>query len=446
VLAIVVSREDSASVNIGERLLELADWTDHEDSDRPDEAGGGTYHRLPDPDPVELRTFDELHLYLERAADAFSTPPDLLVFASRHAGDTGALLTAHTTGNFGSAEFGGEDFSVAEAAPNALALIREAFDEHAPEEYEVGMECTHHGPADVGCPSLFAELGSGEAQWSDGAGAAAVARAILDLRGVDPGRERSLVGIGGGHYVHRFERLVLETDWAVGHVASDWALADVGDPREHPDVFEAAFEASGATRALLDAEADTEELREFLVDLGYEAVSETWLRETGGVPLSLVERVEAEFGTVAEGTRFGARATGGVEFVEAALPEGLLVECVGIDHDRAREAVRTRSVAFATVESGTVPTGPVLLADAGDRAAIVDALAPILEERYDEVTRNGDTVTARTREFDPQKARTLGVSEGPAFGKLASGQPVEVGGRTIDPEAVTSVREERFEF
>jgi D-aminoacyl-tRNA deacylase len=453
VLAIVVSRADSASVNVGERLLELADWTEHEDTDTPESDGGGTYHRLEDGNgsgdaPVELRTFEALHLHLERPADAFSETPDLLVFASRHAGDTDALLTAHTTGNFGPAEFGGEDYALAEAAPNALARIREAFAEHAPAGYEVGLECTHHGPTDVGCPSLFAELGSDEAQWEDEAGAEAVARAILDLRGVDPRRERSLVGLGGGHYVHRFERLVVETDWAVGHVASDWALGDVGDPREHPAVFREAFEASEATRALLDADADTDATREFVADLGYDVVSETWLRETSGIPLELVERVEATFGPVARGTRFGRRAasTEPDTFVEAALPERLLEECVGIDRDRARAAVAERTVAFETAESGTVPTGAVLLGASDDRGAILDALLPLLESRYDEVARNADTVIVRTREFDPEKAATLGVSEGPAFGKLASGQAVEVGGRTIDPEAVTSVREETFEL
>jgi len=453
VLAIVVSREDSASVNVGERLLELADWTARADPDTPEPDGGGTYHRLEEGDETggasaELRTFETLHLHLERPAAAFSETPDLLVFASRHAGDTDALLTAHTTGNVGPAEFGGEDYALAEAAPNALARIREAFAEHAPAGYEVGLECTHHGPTDVGCPSLFAELGSDEAQWEDSAGAEAVARAILDLRGVDPYRERTVVGIGGGHYVHRFERLVVETDWAVGHVASDWALADVGDPREHPAVFREAFEASGATRALLDGDADTDATREFVAELGYEVVSETWLRETSGVPLELVERVEATFGPVAGGTRFGERATSADTdgFVEATLPERLLEECVGIDRDRARAAVAERTVAFETAESGTVPTGAVLLDHTADRAAIVDALLPLLESRYDEVARNADTVIARRREFDPEKAATLGVSEGPAFGKLASGQAVEVGGRTIDPEAVTSVREETFEL
>lgn len=447
-LAIVVSRADSASVNIAERLCELADWHATEDDTRPDGEGGGTVYRLGggDPPDAELREFDDLHLYLDRPAVAFSATPDLLVFASRHAGDTGPLLTAHTTGNFGPAEYGGADHALAPAAPAALRRFRLEVAEHAPDDYEVGMECTHHGPTEVGCPSLFAELGSSETEWTDPAGAEAVARGILSLVGVDPQGERAVVGFGGGHYVHRFERLLTETDWAVGHVAADWGLADMGDPAARRGVLEAAFERSGATRALLDGDADTEAFRELIADLGHEAVSETWLRETSGVPLDLVKQVEERLGPISAGTRFGdAAAEAETDALrEATLPGALLEACVGIDRDRCRDLVAADAVAFTTEESGTVPTGRVLLAGGRDVETVVDGLVTLLGKKYDEVERDGDTVTVRTRGFDPEKARTLGVSEGPAFGKLASGQPVEVGGRTIQPETVRSLTEESF--
>jgi len=457
VIAIVVSGADSASEHIGDRLLELADWEAREDDSRPDGAGGGTYYRR---EGFELRTFEDLHLEVEDAAEAFreapsdsdraggSRPradPDLLLFVSRHSGDTGPLLTAHFTGNFGPAEFGGTAGGLAEACPNAHAELLAAFDEHAPDGYEVGTECTHHGPSSVGVPSMFVELGSDEPQWDDPEGARAVARAVLDLDGVDPHRERQLVAFGGGHYAPRVERVVRETDWAVGHVAADWVLDAMGSPDANRDVLRRAFAASRADRALIDG--DRPELEAALADLGYDVVSETWLRETTGVPLGLVESLEADLASVAEGLRFGDAAPdvgGDADYGVVALPDELLAEAQGIDPDAVREAVEARALAFETEQGGTRAAGRAAVREPADREAIVDALADLLDEKYDAVAREDGAVVAREVAFDPEKAETLGVPEGPAFGKLSAGEPVAVGDREIDPEAVRTERVREF--
>jgi D-aminoacyl-tRNA deacylase len=449
VLAIVVSRADSASAHIGEHLLDLADWTEHTDGSRPDGAGGGTVHRSAG---AELREFDDLHLHLDGVASAFGAvdegparDPDLLAFASRHAGDTGPLLTAHHTGNFGPAEYGGTDGELAAAAPNAAAFTLGALTEYAPDDYEAGLECTHHGPTDVGCPSLFVEVGSDEPQWEDPDAARAVARAILDLRDVAPTRDRTVVGFGGGHYVPRFERVVRETDWAVGHVAADWGLDDLGDP-DAPSArgtLREAFEESGATRALV--EGDHPELEAVLADLGYRVVGETYLRETTGVPLDTVERAAEGLGGVADGLRFGDPSTGYEgALTPVDLPAELVDEGEGIDRERTYRAVASRAVAFDTRENGTLLGERALLPEGTDRAELVGDLVALLRERYDGVSVRADAVVARRTAFDPEKARTLGVPEGPAFGKLSAGEVVEVGGRTIEPEAVRSEEERRF--
>ncbi|MEF8851450.1 MAG: D-aminoacyl-tRNA deacylase [Haloarculaceae archaeon] len=496
-LAVVVSRADSASVHVGEHLREAADWTEHADATRSDGEGGEPVYRLggfegdttADPAdaaaPVELREFDALHLETEGVADAFGRvddgperDPDLLVFASRHAGETGPLLTAHHTGNFGAAEFGGEDRALARACPGAHRRVLEALAEHAPEGYEVGMECTHHGPTDVGAPSMFVELGSGPGEWDDPDGARAVARAILDLRGVDPdlpgdegsdgaadaepGEEtadrRHLVGVGGGHYAPRFERVVRETDWAVGHVAADWSLEELGDPDSEDGraVLDAAFTASAATRALVDGDAP--DVERAVEELGYRVVGETWVRETTGVPLGLVATLEDALGPVEAGTRFGdparavetpADATAGPgapaveDLVVAPLPGALLAEAQGIDADATRAAVADTALAFETTDNGARATGRAAFADAVDRERLVDGLADVLAGEY-EVERTDDAVLAREAAFDPDRARTLGVPEGPAFGKLSAGQPVEVDGETVHPETVHVERERRF--
>ncbi|AGB33040.1 hypothetical protein C488_10331 [Natrinema pellirubrum DSM 15624] len=457
-IAIVESRADRASVHICDRLRERADWTERTDDARPSADGGGTYYRT---EGAELRSFDDLHIELEAPAEAFDCDPDLLVFASRHSGDTGPLLTGHFTGNFGPAEFGGEPDALADAAPNALARLLEAFDEYAPAEYEVGMEGTHHGPTDVGCPSLFAELGSGDEQWDDPAGAEAVARAILTLRDVDPHRSRQVVGFGGNHYAPRFERIVRETDWAVGHVAPDWALKAMDHPTAHRDVLERAFDASDAEIALLDGEWPV--LEETLADLDCRLVGETWLREVDDRPLELVDRIEADLGPIADGVRFGDCRADAIHVVD--LPTDLLETAQGIDPNRVRTIVENHTVAFTTDNGGTrVGSRAAIPASAGDaaddrdgavgderdadtsgpRRAIVEGLTVVLEAKFDAVRLEAEAVVAEETAFDPKLAREAGVPEGPKFGALADGEPVTVDGETVSPERVLTERTRRF--
>jgi len=484
VIGIVVSRADSASEHVCEHLLELADWRRRVDDAHPDAEGGGEVFRT---DGFELRTFEEIHIDLAAAAAPFDDP-DLLVFASRHAGDTGPLLTAHFTGNFGPAKFGGADNAVATACPNALSAVVDALDERAPPAYDVGVEATHHGPTEVGVPSMFVELGSDEDQWRDPEGARAVAEAILELDGVAPHAERRpgdgdspavtdcpirrhVVGVGGGHYAPRFERIVRETGWHVGHVAADWALNAMGDPAEHRDVLDAAFERSEADLALVDdADGEHEAVVDAIEELGYRTVGERWLRETDGVPLSLVTPLEDELSPIAAGLRFGvpAREAELVPEDEVAivdLPDDLLAEAQGVDADAVRDAVERHAYAFETTESGSRTEGRAAFpvgsdaddsaadadssaADADDPAAyreLISALADVLAEKYDTVERRNGQLRVATEAFDPELAHAAGVPEGPAFGKLSNGQPVEVDGETVAPEDVRSVREAEFE-
>lgn len=460
-LGIVVSRADSASTHIAEHLLELTDWHESHDSARPDADGGGVvYHS----DEIELRVFDELHIYLDGVADAFTADLDCLAFASRHAGDTGPLLSAHHTGNFGPAEYGGSERRLARAAPNAHKRVLEAFEEVQPPGYEVATECTHHGPTDLDVPSLFCELGSDELQWTDPEGARAVATAILALRDVEPNSERILAGFGGGHYANRFRRVVRDTDWAVGHVGAAWALNEMGAPERNRRTLERAMAQSGAHHALVDGR--NEGVKTVLRDLGYRIVSETWVRETSGISLDLVCALEDRLASVDDGLRFGdlaaedgrdgdssrkerrdhgdSSAESTDRFTIASLPAALLDEAQGIDPEGTRATVASRTLAFDTTEGGTKVTGRVALADREAREEIVDALADVLSTKYDSVERNEEEVVARERAFDPGRARELGVPDGPAFGSLASGESVEVDDRRVAPDDVHTERERRF--
>jgi len=439
-IAIAVSRADEASTHICEHVLDLRAWTEHHDETRADGDGGGTVYRH---GPFELRTFDDLHLYLPGVAEAFDGDPDVLVVPSRHAGDTDELLTAHFTGNFGPAEYGGEDYDLAAACPGAHRAVYHALRAVAPDDYEVGMECTHHGPTDVGAPSMFVEIGSAEPQWRDPAAAEAAARAILELDDAEARPDRTLVGFGGGHYVPRFERVVRDTDWAMGHVAADWSLSEMGLPDRKTGVIRAAFEESGAELALIEGEHS--KLRRVIEELGYRVVDETWVRAVEGVDLTLVEALETAVRPVADGLRFGEQATDDDgEWHVVDLSPALLDEAQGVDEEVAHEAVRTATLAYETTQNGTRLAPRVVVAETADRERVVEGLLDVLRVEYDAVERDGDAVLLTETAFDPALAADRGVPEGPKFGQLAAGRSVNVDGETVTPDEVHAERTRRI--
>ena len=425
-IGIAVSTADEASEHIGEHLLDVGDFEETDDS----------VYRA---EGFELREFDDLHIDIEDPAAAFDDPV-LVVVVSRHAGDTGPLLTAHHTGNFGPAKYGGEDRSLAAACPNAHNHVVSSLAAYAPEGYEVGMECSHHGPTEVSAPSMFVELGSGAAEWRDTDGARAVAKAVLDLRGVEARTGRALVAFGGGHYAPRPTRIVEETNWGVGHVAADWCLDDLGDPHAHADTVDQMFEASRAEYAVVDG--DKPAIADVVADLGYRVVSETWVRQTDGVPLALVDSLESVLCSVEDGLRFGKPATDAdsgravADYTVVEVPDDLLEAAHAVDPDATVDAARRTALASDTEENGNRLAGTVAFADEECYTEFVGLLVDVLDRDYDDVTSEDGTLSATREAFDPAAASRLGVPEGPKFGQLAAGEAVAIDGAEVRPADV----------
>lgn len=435
VIGIVVSEEDPASVRIGEQLLELAEWT--EISLGPDSLEA---YRS---DEFELRKFAPLHLSLANVDEVFSTL-DSLVFVSRHAGETGPLLSTHFPGNVGDAAYGGSPYELPPADTAALRVVFDRLADHAPSGYDVGIECTHHGPSALNTPCLFVEVGSGPDEWSDQAAAKAVAQAVLDIpqSRADP-NHHTVVGIGGNHYAPRFERIMQDTSWRFGHIAADWGLAELAESAEQPAVIRAIFERSGTELAVFDG--DRPGLRELIESMGYRVVSETWVRQADGVDLDLVAIVEQHLGAIDAGTRLGEQIEVDPHNVKVrTLPEELLSVVEGIDREAALEAIASVSTGYVTTEGGNRLEGSILIPSDADGQTITNALCPIIGQQFDILDISGGEIVLREERFDPSLARDLGVPDGPAFGKLARGESVLVDGKQIHSADVTRTVERRI--
>jgi len=203
---------------------------------------------------------------------------DVYIFCSRHRAESGKpALLVHSTGNLGSeALFGGDPFSlsvsVASLVATALKTLQEEKESRNLEEFDVTMEATHHGPTSMNTPMLFVELGSDEKYWAHKEGARAVASAAIRCTKAQIEKE-SFIGFGGTHYVSKFNKLVLEKELIIGHMASKYALTDIP-----VSVVKQMVSRSDerVTRAVIDWKGTNQEQRAHLLpildDLGIELV------------------------------------------------------------------------------------------------------------------------------------------------------------------------------
>jgi D-aminoacyl-tRNA deacylase len=155
----------------------------------------------------------------------------LVVFISRHSSQSGKpTLSVHTPGNLAEAEMGGLPKTVSVAPAVAMQTALKALVHYQNPlllHYEVSYECTHHGPS-LNVPTMFVELGSSEAQWSDIRAAQAVAdaamTAIVEFKAP---ADCAVLGIGGTHYNQKFTLMALMGEAVFGHMIPKYVLANV---------------------------------------------------------------------------------------------------------------------------------------------------------------------------------------------------------------------------
>ncbi|MFX1270614.1 MAG: D-aminoacyl-tRNA deacylase [Promethearchaeota archaeon] len=219
---LVCSTEDIASQTIAKALR------DEYEFERTGELfEGNPVYRLDDALLITINQ-DMIHSgYLE---DHFQA--EVFIYCSRHRAASGKpALLVHSTGNFGpQADFGGRPRQLSVSAPSLVSIALKSLNQQKIErnlaEFDVTLEVTHHGPTSMNTPLLFVELGSDEKYWSHEEGAQAVAAAVMDCV-KEPMTGGASIGFGGTHYASKFNKLVLEKDVTIGHMAPKYALNQI---------------------------------------------------------------------------------------------------------------------------------------------------------------------------------------------------------------------------
>jgi len=257
---IVASKQDMASLNIKDRLLELYNFVETGDSFE-----GFPIYKFGD---ILLITTVRDLIYADHLEERFKT--DLFVFASRHKSVSGTpALLVHSPGNWvDEALFGGKPKELSVAPPSA---IKEALVELAKqkkklglEAYDVTLEVTHHGPTSMDIPVVFVELGSSEEQWKDPVAAEAVAHACIKAARSLNKSYKIGVGFGGSHYAPQFTKVVLFSDFAVGHIVPNYVF----DKIDREMIVKAVERTHGEVEyALLDWKGLKRKHKDFLIPI-----------------------------------------------------------------------------------------------------------------------------------------------------------------------------------
>jgi D-aminoacyl-tRNA deacylase len=157
---------------------------------------------------------------------------DFIIFASKHQSEKGGkTLSLHAPGNWISAspEHGGKSKQVCPTSALFQKQTFEILDKNAKEagldEYQVTLECTHHGPL-IEKPCIFIEIGATETEWEDRRAGFVIAKTINQIINEfeeNPHREIA-VGIGGPHYCPGFNKIQLNSNIAVSHIIPQYVL------------------------------------------------------------------------------------------------------------------------------------------------------------------------------------------------------------------------------
>lgn len=439
-VTVICSTQDRASQNIKKNLLALRKWGQV----RSDCYAVFEFKNFRLIEIKEPLIFQD---WLDKKLADCGLPAHLIIFASKHRSKDGrAILTVHSTGNVSEAKFGGGNRKLAASSPQAVrSLLRSLRLLSENEEYEVTLECTHHGPSEIDVPSVFIEIGSNEKQWQDEVAGRIVADAILMLKESD---SPTAVGFGGTHYAPRQTALILETDVAFGHIFPNYTLDALDE-----SMMRQAFMRSKADFAYFDRKSmkaqQREKLGAMVEGMGYEVLKESDIRDMDGVPWNFCRQLRQKVKEVCPTGH--ARITEGIKcecqncicpkVKIARINPALLSEAEKLERERLLKFLSDHNIAYIEYEDGRFAHVLIGVDSNCARLAAEELTGECLEiiKKHYEVSLNKATLQIIEKKFSPERARALGITEGPVYGRLARGEVVTVDGKTINPEMVYEI-------
>lgn len=158
---------------------------------------------------------------------------DFIIFATKHQAEQhNKTLSVHAPGNWKQADFGGKAGKVCPTNSFFLKHLFQTLNKEAKKEkkensdFQVTLECTHHGPY-LNKPCCFIEIGSSIKEWQDKKAGEMIARTIKKAVETFKGKLArkpwlSCIGLGGPHYCPNFNKVQLNSKYALGHIIPDY--------------------------------------------------------------------------------------------------------------------------------------------------------------------------------------------------------------------------------
>lgn len=155
---------------------------------------------------------------------------DFIIFASKHQSEKQVKsLSVHAPGNWRQADYGGEPNTISKSSAlfqkQLFANLNKQMKDSSLTDYEVTLECTHHGPT-IDKPCVFIEIGSSETEWNDRRAAFVIAKTIsetIENFKENPYHEIAFA-IGGPHYCPNFNKIQAKSNLAISHIIPEYSL------------------------------------------------------------------------------------------------------------------------------------------------------------------------------------------------------------------------------